>query len=93
MPWIIMAPSISAITGLGGIPIANSGMKEVCAPALLAEPGPATPSTAPWPKRDGSRATFFSTTYAANELMSAPPPGSTPSTEPMPVPRSTAGQA
>ena len=42
-----MAPSISAITGLGGMPMASRGMKEVWAPALLADSGPATPSTAP----------------------------------------------
>ena len=62
MPWMVMAPSISAITGLGGMPMASSGMNEVCAPALLADSGAATPSMAPWPKRDGSLAIFFSTT-------------------------------
>jgi hypothetical protein len=42
--------------------MASNGMKEVWAPALLADSGPATPSTAPWPKREGSLAIFFSTT-------------------------------
>jgi hypothetical protein len=36
-------------------------MNEVCAPALLALSGPATPSMAPRPKRRGSLASFFST--------------------------------
>ena len=60
MPWIVKAPIISAITALPGMPNVSIGMNEVCAPALLADSGPATPSTAPRPNRDGSRATFFS---------------------------------
>src|ERR671916_381519 len=36
MPWMVMAPTIRAITAFGGIPKVSSGMKEVCAPALLA---------------------------------------------------------
>ena len=59
-PWIVMAPTISAITALGGMPSVSNGMNEVCAPALLAASGPATPSIAPLPKRDGSSASFFS---------------------------------
>src|SRR3712207_7257623 len=55
MPWIVIAPTIRAITALGGIPKVNSGMNEVCAPALLALSGPATPSIAPRPKRLGDR--------------------------------------
>jgi hypothetical protein len=35
-------------------------MNEVWAAALFADSGPATPSIAPRPKRDGSRASFFS---------------------------------
>ena len=61
MPWIVIAPTISAITALGGMPRVRSGMKAVCAPALLALSGPATPSMAPRPKRPGSRAMRFST--------------------------------
>ena len=60
MPWIIIAPTISAITALGGMPSVSSGMNEVCAPALLALSGPATPSIAPLPNCDGSFAIFFS---------------------------------
>ena len=60
MPWMVSAPIISAITALPGMPSVSIGMNEVCAPALLADSGPATPSIAPWPKRAGSRATFFS---------------------------------
>ena len=60
MPWMVMAPTINAITALGGMPRVSSGMNEVCAAALLALSGAATPSMAPRPKRDGSFATFFS---------------------------------
>jgi hypothetical protein len=42
------------------MPSVSIGMKEVCAPALLADSGAATPSIAPLPKRDGSLASFFS---------------------------------
>ena len=40
MPWMIIAPIISAITGLDGMPSVSIGMNEVCAPALLADSGP-----------------------------------------------------
>ena len=53
MPWIIMAPIISAIRGCAGMPRVSIGMKEVCAPALFAVSGAATPSIAPLPKRSG----------------------------------------
>ena len=59
MPWMVMAPTISAITALGGTPSVSSGMKEVCAPALLALSGAATPSIAPLPKRRGSVRELF----------------------------------
>ena len=42
MPWIIIAPTISAMTAFGGRPSVRSGMNEVCAPALLAHSCPAT---------------------------------------------------
>ena len=60
MPWIIIAPIISAMMALDGSPSVSSGMNEVCAAALLADSGPATPSIAPLPKREGSLAIFFS---------------------------------
>jgi hypothetical protein len=60
MPWIVMAPTINAMTALEGMPSVSSGMNDVCAPALLADSGAATPSMAPLPKRDGSFAIFFS---------------------------------
>src|SRR5215204_7763090 len=41
MPLIVIAPTISAITALGGMPRVSIGMNEVCAPALLADSGPA----------------------------------------------------
>ena len=58
---MIIAPTIRAITALEGMPSVSSGMNEVCAPALFADSGPATPSIAPLPKREGSRAMLFST--------------------------------
>ncbi len=61
MPWICSAPSISAITPLAGSPSVSMGMNLHWASALLADSGPATPSIAPLPKRDGSSASFFST--------------------------------
>ncbi len=61
MPWIIIAPSINAIDALPGMPSVSIGTNVVCAQALLALSGPATPSIAPLPKRDGSFASFFST--------------------------------
>jgi hypothetical protein len=60
MPWMVIAPTISAITAFGGMPSVSNGMNAVCAPALLAASGAATPSIAPFPKRDGSFASFFS---------------------------------
>jgi len=75
------------------LPGVSMGMNEVCAPALLADSGPATPRMLPSPKgtSPGRPRTFFSTVYAANDDSSAPPPGSTPRMEPSAVPRSTAG--
>jgi hypothetical protein len=60
MPWMVMAPTMSAITALGGMPSVSRGMNEVCAAALLALSGAATPWMAPRPKREGSLAIFFS---------------------------------
>ena len=53
MPWMVIAPTISAITALGGMPRVSSGMKAVCAPALLADSGPETPSIAPFSETAG----------------------------------------
>ena len=93
MLWIVIAPTIIAITAFSGMPSVSSGMNDVCAPALLADSGPATPWIAPLPNCDGSLAIFFSIVYDANDDSIAPPPGSTPSTDPSAVPRSTAGAA
>ena len=60
MPWMVMAPTISAITALGGMPSVSSGMNEVCAAALLALSGAATPSIAPRPNFSGCLEIFFS---------------------------------
>ncbi len=93
MLWMVMAPTISAITALGGMPSVNSGMKEVCAPALLADSGAATPRMLPLPNSisPGLLLIFFSSAYEANEASRAPPPGRMPRAEPRKVPRSTAG--
>ena len=61
IPWMIIAPIISAITGLAGMPSVSMGMNEVWAPALLAASGAATPSIAPLPNRSGVRDRRFST--------------------------------
>jgi hypothetical protein len=62
-------------------------MNDDVAAALLAVSGAATPSMAPRPKREGSFAIRFSVAYAASEPITAPPPGSTPSTKPIAEPR------
>ena len=61
MPWMMKAPTISAITGCAGRPSVSSGMKEVWAAALLADSGPATPSIAPCPNVLGWLEMRFST--------------------------------
>ena len=63
MPLMVIAPTISAITALGGMPKVNIGMKEVCAPALFADSGPATPRMLPLPNgtSPGRPRDFFST--------------------------------
>ncbi len=60
MPCRMKAPTISAITGWAGMPSVRSGMNEVCAAALLALSGPATPWIAPWPNSALLDARFFS---------------------------------
>ena len=61
MPWIIMPPIIIAITALEGMPSVSMGMNEVCAAALLAASGAATPSIMPVPNFSGVRESLFST--------------------------------
>src|SRR5512133_2902470 len=63
MLWMVMAPTISAITALGGMPNVSSGMNEVCEAALLAASGAATPRILPFPKgtSPGCSLVFFST--------------------------------
>src|SRR5512135_179676 len=51
MLWMVMAPIIRAMAALGGMPSVSIGMKEVWAPALLADSGAATPRMLPLPKR------------------------------------------
>src|SRR2546428_526093 len=41
--WMVIAPTISAMTAFSGMPSVSNGIKDVCAPALLADSGPATP--------------------------------------------------
>ena len=57
---MVIAPTISAITAFGGMPSVKSGMNEVCAAALLALSGAATPWIAPRPNFWGVFETFFS---------------------------------
>ena len=56
-----MPPIIIAITALEGMPSVSIGMNEVCAAALLALSGAATPSIMPVPNFSGVRESFFST--------------------------------
>ena len=60
MPCTIMAPIMSAISALGGMPRLSIGMKHAWAAALFADSGAATPSIAPLPNRSGVFETFFS---------------------------------
>ena len=92
-PTTSSAAKSIAIEALAGMPIVSSGMKDEVAAALLADSGPATPSIAPRPKREGSFATRFSAAYAARLAITAPPPGSTPRKKPMTEPRPIAGAA
>ena len=71
MPWIIIAPIISAMTGLDGIPSVSSGMNDVCAPALLADSGPATPATAP--VEDGAQLAIVKSPIVGTFYRSAEP--------------------
>ena len=50
MPWMVIAPTMSAMTALGGMPRERSGMNEVCAPALFADSGPGHPLDGPAPE-------------------------------------------
>ena len=59
-PNMISAPSMTAVVFEPGTPSANIGTIAPAEAALFADSGPATPSIAPLPKRDGSFATFFS---------------------------------
>ena len=60
MPWMISAPSSSAITASPGMPRLMVGMKSPCTEECVEASGQATPSIAPWPKRSGVREIFFS---------------------------------
>lgn len=60
MPINVMAPTIKAMTALVGMPKVSMGMNDVCAPALLAASGAATPSMAPLPNASGVFESFFS---------------------------------
>ena len=61
MPCTIIAPIISAMTGVAGMPRVSIGMNEVCAAALFADSGLATPSIIPVPNAAGVAEIFFST--------------------------------
>jgi hypothetical protein len=51
---------MSAMTAFDGSPSVSSGMNDVCAPALLAASGAATPSTAPFPNSCGRFDHYYS---------------------------------
>src|SRR5215213_4699180 len=77
-PNMISAPSITAVVLEPGTPSANIGTIAPAEAALLDDSGPATPSIAPLPKREGSLATFFSTIYETKDAMVAPAAGRQP---------------
>ena len=58
---MLSAPSITAVVPDPGTPRLSIGTIAPAAAAVLDASGPATPSIAPLPKREGSLATFFST--------------------------------
>ena len=60
MPWIISAPSSSAMTASPGIPRLMVGMKSPCTEECVAASGQATPSIMPVPNFSGVFDTFFS---------------------------------
>jgi hypothetical protein len=60
-PNIMRAPRITAVVPEPGTPSESIGTMAPAAAALFDASGPATPSIAPRPNRDGSRASFFST--------------------------------
>ena len=57
---MMSAASITAVVFDPGTPSANMGTIAPAEAALLADSGPATPSIAPLPRREGSCASFFS---------------------------------
>ena len=57
-----MAPIINAMVAFDGRPSVSIGMNEVCAAALLADSGAATPRMSPWPKVPSRSDSFFSRT-------------------------------
>src|SRR5688572_4829402 len=69
------------------MPRVSSGTKAAVAAALLAVSGPATPSMAPRPKRDGVLETLRSNVYEAIDERVPLPPGSTPRPNPSTDPR------
>jgi len=61
MPWIINAAIMMAGMAPEGSPRASMGTKAPDVAELLADSGPATPATAPWPNSSGCFDTRFST--------------------------------
>ena len=60
MPWIISAPSSSAITASPGMPRLMVGMKSPCTEEWVAASGQTTPSIMPVPNFSGVFEIFFS---------------------------------
>ena len=59
MPWIVIAPSITAVTASPGIPNAMMVTKDPPTLALLADSDAIIPSGVPFPNRSGWRENFF----------------------------------
>jgi len=62
MPWIVIAPIISAIVAFEGRPRVSMGMNDVWAAELLAASGAATPRMSPCPNVPCLSDIFFSRT-------------------------------
>ena len=60
-PWMMRAPSSSAVTALDGMPSDSMGIIAPATAALFAASGPATPSITPVPNFSGCRDSFRST--------------------------------
>ena len=86
-PWTIMAASITAGIGPEGTPRASIGTNAPDVAELLADSGPATPATAPFPNSSGRLESLRSIAYDTKLEMMCAEPGITPIRKPSTVPR------